>query len=921
MSKTFKIPLALLLMTLIISVSSYTNAEFNFSDVKEVSDNKLSRGGSVTSAGEGEGAGFYLTIYEDIVKNPNKRVESAIKKRFGVDFKVDLSPAQQSGKLLFTDFFKDPITSSYKGTSTPELKSSLITDCVRIKAAQAEDEKRRWDLVRKRLGERNQAMEDGNIEEPQADPAAESAAQAEIINRELLNRLIGLVDEESDRRLQAAIADIPDATTLNEQDTLLRCYSDFSREVDFELRLQTILHPTRRQMEVLSTFMNDRLDDFTDQNSLYGSSFPRYDLLFDIDVIDYIIFGSPVTVTAGVSGDSGVPVKEGGFSDYNQVIEFSTSPGRPDSGGSAGSGGDDPSLTGGSGGDSSSSPGSDEDGFGSSTGSFAGPFCADDLDGLDLDESLLDPDQQSESADADRDRDVDDKVEDLPPLRPIADADDPEGEDGPPREGDSDTGEGSFQIGPNLTVACEGTAGVDFGNEFLKLLFCINIGFEKKGKSWSTMRDEDCIACHMYRMNEVFEEYVLKTSVRPHKNTGTIMESAVCEDGYGDDIGFHFFLEWVPVKLFPDICYPQGGDGNDDGARAEYADMVGYPEVLHRTDRKTMYVECEADFNDESDQKRCEEALNGQTQLSYEQFRASYLADISRAYQEDPESKLQDIDQIKKDGSVWARLVGNHGIAERELHVFLYRLGQVPAQYEEDEQIEQDFKKRQDDLEKEMKKIEDNTTLSDIQKTEQYLCIKGFALAAQKGRSVNLNCDAEDTLVALEDDIISERNRVMRITQRWNQESRDFGKENKCGTFSGSGIYDAFWENTLSAKTDSGYFFETDYRRTQTPEQQITGQLATNADLNDFDRLFSAINQEVEFIAEAQVRQEQQERFQTDQDKGLQLFTALAAEMASFRSNMQALTNWWSEMVDDKQFVNKGGERINVLESYLEKLN
>ncbi len=908
MFKPFKISLTLLLLTLLVSLSAVANAEFNFSDVKEVSDNKLSRGGSRTSLGEGEGSGFYLTIYEDIVKNPNKRVEEAVKKRFGVDFEVDLSPAQESGKLIFTDFFKDPITSSYKGISTPELKSSLAADCVRIKAAQAEDEKRRWDLVRKRLGERKQAMEDGDIQEDEEDINSE----AESINRELLNRLIGLVDEESDKRLQAAIEEIPDATTLNEQDALLRCYSDFSREVDFELRLQTILHPTRRQMEVLSTFMNDRLDDFTDQNSLYGSSFPRYDLLFDIDVIDYIIFGSPVSTTVGTTGGGSFPIQTGGYSDYGQLIEFSTPPD-----GASTSGGRSNDPTGGNNENGNDASGENEDGgFGSSSGDFAGPFCADDLDGLDLDERLLDPEQRAELERTPRRADDEEEEdEELAPLRDLADL---EEEDAVPREGESDTGEGKFQLGPNLSVACEGTAGVDFGNDFLQLLFCINIGFEKTGSSWTSVRDEDCIACHVYRMNEVFEEYVLKTSVRPHKNTGTIMESAVCEDGYGDDIGFHFFLEWVPVKLFPDICYPQGGDGNDNAARAEYAEMVGYPEVLHRTDRETMYVDCEADFKDENDQKRCVEALNGQKKLEYADFRAAYLEDVTRAYQS-PDRRLQDIDQIDKDANVWAKLVGNHGIAERELHIFLYRLGQVPAQYQEDEKIEQDFKDRQDALERELKALENRSDLNEIQKGEKYLCIKGFALATQQNRDVNLNCDVEDTLVDLEDAIISERNRVMRITQRWNTQSRDFNKENKCATFSGSGLIDGFWD-TFGEKTDAGYFFETDYRRTQTIEEQITGQLATNADLTDFDSLFSSINEEVEFIANAQTRRQQQEQFQTDQETGLQLFSALAAELGSFRSNMQALTAWWSEMVDEKQFVNKGGERINVLESFLEKL-
>lgn len=934
MNRYIKISMTVLLIA--FTAVATANASFNVSDVertklKEVSTQDFAK--SVTSAGQiadtneqkatksssGKGSGFYMAIYEDTVKNPNKRVEEAIKKRFGVDFKVDLSPAQQSGKLIFTDFFKDPITASFKkDSSVPTLKSSLATDCVRIKAAQAEDVKRRWDLVKKRLGERSQAMEDGDIEEAVVDPEAEAAFAAEVINRELLNRLIGQVDERSDERLAQAISEIPDATSLNEQDTLLRCYSDFSREVDFELRLQKILHPTRKQMEVLSTFMNDRLDDFSDKDSLFGSTFPRYDLLFDIDVIDYIIFGSPVSTTAGITGQSGVPIKQGGFSNYSQIADLTTS--FDDGSSSTGGRLNDPSRTGSSGtaNETDGSPATEDGGFGSSTGSFAGPFCADDLDGLDLDLRLLDPDESADAIAGTRTRAERDAEEEIVELPPLADLDDLEAEEDAARDGLSDTGEGSFQSSPNLSVNCEGTIGVDFGNEFLRLLFCINVGFTKQGKTWTAVRDEDCIACHVYRMNEVFEEYVLSSSVRPHKNTGTIMESAVCEDGYGDDIGFHFFLEKVPVKLFPNICYPESGNGSDDAARKEYAEMVGYPEVLHRTDRQTMYVQCLADFK-KKDQERCKKALLGKTELSYEELRTAYLSDIKRAYKEDVKDRLQELEQIKKEGNVWANLAGNHGIAQRELHVFLYRLGQVKPQFEEDEEIEQDYKDRQDALAAKIKAIDNRTDLSDLQKTEQYLCLKGFALAAQKNREVTYKCDAEDTLVALEDDIITERNRVMRLTDNWNTQSRDFNKENKCATFSGSGIVDSFLE-TFDEKTDSGYFFETDYRKTQTIEQQITGQIVNNADLTDFDSLFTEINNEVEFIAGAQFRKKQQEQFQTDQERGLQIMTAFAAEMSSFRSNMMALTDWWSEMVDEKQFQDKGGNPVNVLKSFQEKL-
>lgn len=884
----------------------------DFSDVAEVSENEASRGASLSSLGEGEGTGFYMAIYEDVVREPNKQVEEKLKDRFGVDFRVDLSPTDEAGQGTFADFFEDPFASQYSGISAPSFESSLQSDCVRIRASQAQDVGRRWELLKKRLRERGQAFDEGEIPEPEN---FEQDAD-EVITRELLNRLIGLVDEESQTRLEEAFNTIPEYRDLSQQDALIRCYNDFSREVDYELKLQSILHPTQQQAQVLQTFMNNRLDDFSDQNSLYGSSFPQYDLLFDIDVIDYILFGSPLSTNIQQSGNgSGFLASSGGSSTafgQTEVNPFdpsnTTTDGSEQNGGASAAeaqtvplGVTDLNPTG---------------GFGTSTASFAGPFCSDDVDGEELDFTPL---QEREEDTITIAPGLSQQVSGtLPPAEVI---DSNPGNIVPDQDvttavvGVNDGGEGQFQPSVNLNVLCEGSAGVNFGNDFLKLLFCINIGFEKQGKTWQTTRDENCIACFLYEMNQIFEEYVLSRSVRPHKNTGTIMESAICEDGYGDDIGFHFFLEWTPVKLFPDICYPEGGNGNDAGAREQYAEMVGYPEVLQRVNREGLYVQCEADFKDENSQDRCREAIGGD-ELTYEQFQQAYVSTLDV---ENPPFSLDDVDRE----NVWAKLVGDQGIAEREVHLLLYRLGQDNAQYGEDEVIPQDFKVRLDKLRTRVDEIKrDDSLIVDAyqdQKTAQLLCVKGFSFASAENNAFAQSCNEEDSFAQLEADILAEQNRIMRITQRWNTRSRDFNKQNQCQVFTGSGPIDAFW-NTFEDKFDGGYYIQTDLRKTQSLQEQITGQIAENADLSDFESLFSAIESETQTIARVQQRQEQQESFETDQQRSLQLYTAFGAELATFRANMRALTDWWSEMVDEKQFVSKGGQRINVLESFFEKL-
>jgi hypothetical protein len=866
---------------------------FQFSDVSEVIRKGPQRGlDALQTIGDGGGDGFYSAIYADTIRNPNRLVEEKIKDRFGIDFKVDLTLPAQQGQYLFTDFFQNP-GGSLENPSAPVLRSSLQSDCVRVKAAQAEDEARRWDLVKRRLNQRS------------------TSSNSEQVRREVVLRLVEAVDDETRRRIDQAFAQIPAYDSLNSQQQLLRCYEDLSTEVDFELKLQSLLNPTRKQIESLQTFMNGRLDDFQQNVPLtdfsYGTAFPRYDLLFDIDVIDMIFFGTAVATDSGRTGSSADTSGADDFDDYQEILAATFNPNiLPDGSTVTTTGSQGSSVPGSSSSSSTTVFESAESQFGSSSRDFSGPLCVETATGLVLDYSPLEVEIRSGASGQGTVISENGRIEPsaaLPP--PPLDVNRIASDSFQPAP-TSFTAEGSYTFGKNRKAICEGTVGVNLGNDFLHLLFCLDIRFAKLGKTWQSSREDNCIACHVSSMNQIFEEKVLKSSVRPHKNTGTIMESAICEDGFGDDVGFHFFLEWVPVKFYPDICYPKGGVTD-----ATYAELIGYPEIVARVNRPGFYVDCQVDFTDEDAVDRCREALQAD-QLSYEDFRASYLNTVNQ--------QIQSVEEIDKESNIWAKLVGDQGIAQRELHFFLYRSGKDLPWYGEDDFFEPEFKNRMEYLRTTTAEIlRDPSLVVDAQrdqKTEQLLCLKGSYF--QQGGTHDCRI-YDDTFRELEEDINMERERVAKISRRWNLRSQDFNEENSCSTFSGSGPFEAFWK-TFEGKFSLDYYLETDTRKTQTAAEQVTGQISANTQIEDLNRLFSEINQQVEFIAEEKSEEVRKQAFEASQEESLQLYTAFAEELTNFRSTLQALTDWWAKMVDEKDFISKGGQRVSLLESFFEKL-
>jgi len=938
------------LLLLTLSLTSSVSA-LDFSALSEAVQKGPAQGlEGLASATSGTGSGFYMSIYEDVVRNPNQEVEQAMKQQFGLDYQINLAPARQTGQYVFWDFFKDPWANPETAVE-PSITSTIQSDCVRVAAARVDDEARRWRLVRKRLDQRNRAFEA---------PVSEISPENQRIDRETLNRLIGQVDKTAEERVQAAMELIPSYRGLTDQQQIFNCYQEMSRRASFELQLQTILHPQKKQLEVMQTFVNGRLDDFSHEavgtDVTYGSSFPRYDLLYDIGVIEMLIFGSPVSSRSGASSRSNASRANENvrtprtFQDLEDVFPF-TGPGDEDGPTVSSSLQSRTVRTSGSSFETVESDADEAEetiedpdktkSFGSSSTSFGGPFCVDPHEGISLQygDSPAEVDDESETDDAGEGldtevirRDVDGELEIVTvetTVTPPPSVQDAGQGDTAEAEIDQDT-EGRIAYGNNRQALCEGPLSVDFGNDLLRLLFCIDIEFAKTGKNWETLRDEHCIACHINHMNRTFEQLVFQSSVRPHKNTGTIMESGICEDGFGDDIGFHFFLEVVPVRFYPEICYPTGGVSQE-----EYAEYVGYPELYQRLKNPGLYIECDKDFpGDEEAVKRCQKALGNRNRYSYDELKQEYqnamkdqsvpLATVDEPWvslMNDDGDKyyladgIEELSDIDPDSNVWARLVGDQGIAEAQLHFFLYRQGKAPPRFGEDELFVKDYELRLQYIRETMDEILRDRSLQVTaetdQKMEQMLCLKGYT---------QYQCDEyRDTLRRYEDDITRERDRVEFLTGRWNQRSRDFNGENSCQTFSGSGSVDAFLD-TFGDAVHGDYYLETDTRRTQSPEQQVTGQVQANTGLQDLGAIFAQIDQQVQYMAESQESERQLEQFQTVQERNLALNSALAVELTAFRAHITAMTNWWADMVDKKQFVSKGGQRINVLQSFLEKL-
>ncbi|MGE3279192.1 MAG: hypothetical protein AB7J40_05440 [Candidatus Altimarinota bacterium] len=883
-------------------------AAFNFSDVSEVIRKGPSQGlSAVQNLRTGAGKGMYMTIYEDTVRSPNRLVEEQIKKRFGIDFKVDLSLPSQQGQFIFTDFFKNP-GGALKNPSAPILRSSLQSDCVRFRATSAEERVRMWKVVKQRLEERRIKENDEDIPADPQNP----------VDQAVILQLVEAIDDETATQIQDAFTSIPEYRDLTEQQALLRCYEDLSEAVDFELRLQSLLHPSRKKLEALQTFVNGRLDDFTRSVPLtdvsYGTSFPKYDLLFDLDVIDLIFFGSSLETRSGQSGQAGAGIpKDADFDDYESIVA-ATAPRATSSATGAGTGSAATGVSGTAAGmQSVNLSGGFENhsgAFGASGNQFAGPQCVDTWTGLNLDYSALTPSGQalaptsparpapSTGASSSSGSSPVRAPDSISPLNtaPVS------------SQGGALTQEGLYEMGKNRKALCEGTIGVDLGNDLLQLLFCIDIRFAKLGKTWQTSQEETCIACFIRDMNRVFEDIIFKASVRPHKNTGTIMESGICEDGYGDDVGFFSFIEWVPVKFYPDICYPKGGVTD-----SQYAELVGYPEIVNRINH-SGFVDCEVHFEDEEAQERCREAIGG-TSLSLDEFRTAYLNNVDQ--------RIENVTAGDVQANVWSRLVGMQGVVERQVHVYLYRLGKDEERYGESKKISQDLKEKLDYLQQTMNSIRQDPSLvvnvDRDQKVEQLLCLKGYFYGSQQaGESKAFNCRTyQTTFREFEEEIARENQRLYTITRRWNTRSKDFHQNNRCNAFAGGGLIAAF-EQEFGGLT-SDYFFQTDARKSQTPQEQVTGQITANTDINDLNRLFSLINEQIATLDQTQAQQQLKSRFVAEQQRSLQLYR-MADELTSFRTILQSYTDWWAKMVTDLQFVSKGGQRISVLQSFLEKL-
>ncbi|MDP3975795.1 MAG: hypothetical protein Q8P95_02665 [bacterium] len=854
------------------------------------------------------GTGFYRKIYEDAVKRPTEDIDAALKQRFGIDLDLKPKPSRQQGQYAFWDLYQDPLWQKSREYQ-PTLKDDLRADCLRIKMGQIGDEEVRLRILKNRLQERQIVAETGTVG---------TASSAGLDQIEYLQRIVGQIDQQSRDQIEAQIKALPNLDGPVEQDVLLACYQNFTEDVSFESRLQTLLSPLRRQLKVMQTFINGDLDDFTSDipfaDALFGTTFPRYDLLFDLDIIDFIFFGTSFSM--GISGP-GDPRQSGG-GDVGETASERAALGQV-SGQTITSatqvGTSQPQRFGEISSRSVSSrqafpplnvpTDSGSTGFGASKDTYGGPYCS-AREGLRLDFSTLGYTQATPQG---RGTLVGGPVSNQSPdvasgsgtvySGPAGTS--PTGGGLSSSSGGNSNGGATIDGRPivpslageddlNLEALCENLNDTDTPGLVMKLAFCINVTFDKVGKTWQKRR-EDCISCRIAEMNQLFEEQILAQSVRPHKNTGTIMESSVCEDGYGDKLDQFIYREWVPVKFYPDICYPKAGVTDE-----KYAQLVGYPEVVSRMKKGSDDFDCEVEFKDPDAVKRCTSAIGG-GKLSYDNFRKAYL-----------DRNL-----------FWKSLVGRQGQAERAQHDFLYRLGQTQPWYEENEvPVAQDLKVRLDALKKRMADIQRIPADEGNLRLEKMICLRGYYIEGSPNIG-SIQCGGGDTIRAWEKEVNQLRDQVMDQVKNWNDLSRDFNRDNQCGPFDGHSSFDKFKDFVLDRIPGSGYYLQTDFRRTQTPEEQVTRQITANSGISDLSDLFSAINSEVKSLTQAKKADEQNYNFETQQEAALMLPKALGQEFKQFKSNMLGFTNWWAEMVDQKNFKSSGGKSINALESFLEK--
>jgi len=91
------------------------------------------------------------------------------------------------------------------------------------------------------------------------------------------------------------------------------------------------------------------------------------------------------------------------------------------------------------------------------------------------------------------------------------------------------------------------------GDTGMYVLFCISV--ETGNYMVKPRKDEEnCIACHIQKMNEVFEEKIFTNSIRPRKNQGLIGGSGFCKGALEPIPDFNIYLYFKPIRFVNDIC-------------------------------------------------------------------------------------------------------------------------------------------------------------------------------------------------------------------------------------------------------------------------------------------------------------------------------------------------------------------------------
>jgi hypothetical protein len=866
---------------------------------------------SAANQDEGTGANFYGDIYGSIKQGTRLGFLDEMNRSSGMAFEEDLL----SGFKL-PDFFWDYATEANPNPAFEVVTTTVDAgQCAQVFAQQAMREQQQYRVLRARLLERIDSD----------DSFLGGLAVDDYLKR---------FDEATPELLSLAEAEALSGVIRNTTD----CASTIEKEAAFESRLSLLFTPLEQELEVQQTFANGTLSDFQkgvgngvrqyfNRSGFGDPGLPKYDLVFDLELVEKILFGTGVSIDSGdvAQGGSDPRNSDNTYDAYSDHLKDALK-GTDDS--QVGSvvlpGGGVLPIDNGSQTSTTALPSAGSAGGSRSGGAVAGAVgpdgrpiegdkavCPYDT-GISLNFSGIGSDGSF--------RPIDTAFGGLDTVNGL-------GSGGPAsrigRAVDAAFGGGGLEdlttqelvaellLLPDLSLEAAQNADAEcemYRGDYLSYVFCIRVEFAKVGKTWEVERVNDsCIACQLRKLNKIIEEELLARNLRPHKNAGLIMESGICADAYSDDIGFFIDVQKVPVKFYDPICYPSAGV-----YPTEMAAINGHPSFVSQLMKGEMNcLDPEIAINADA-KKVCSEVIhNGK--MTKEQF-ASY-------YRQRDEK--------------WAKLVGSQGIAQRRLHDFLVRMGVEDPVLDEDTKPVRVYGPS-GNLESWNSLYEngDGTVNWNFQERKRsillglketrgdpigQMCWRG--LLRQAADTTCLSMNIVDSLYQLDLDIFNERSRLMTDLERWKQQKRALETNATCSAFEGDGPLDTFGKFLEDRTVGKAPFYtEPKYDKGESVEGTLTRQILDNVRIGELGSFFDAFQEQLDAGSRLGENVTAAADFEA-MGKHLQTqMKVMERELVTMKQYLGLFNKQWARLDELTVVVEDSPDKISVLEEFKEKI-